>query len=278
MESTVHIAVPVDRHLPLALPGRCRLFVSPPADGPTNMAIDEALLRRAQRTGETVYRLYSWSRPTVSLGRNQIAQGRYDLSLARAKGVDFVRRPTGGRAILHHREITYGVAAPVAAFGSLGESYRAINRLLVEALRLQGVEAREAEAPDRTPIPGMTPCFEAPAAGELVAGGRTGGRKLVGSAQVREGDAFLQHGSILVDDDQQLLAELGTRGPSMRPATLRELTGREVTVPEFSARFAAALTARGATPLTLTLEAPLLEEIDLLIRTRYGVADWTWRR
>jgi lipoyl(octanoyl) transferase len=242
------------------------------------MAIDEALLRHAQRTGETVYRLYSWSPPTVSLGRNQTAQGRYDLGLARARGVAFVRRPTGGRAILHHREITYSVAAPVAAFGSLGESYRAINRLLVEALRLQGVAAREAKAPDRTPIPGMTPCFEAPAAGELVAGGGRDGRKLVGSAQVREADAFLQHGSILVDDDQQLLAELGAPGPSMRPATLRDLTGRDVTVHEFAAGFAAALTARGAAPLTLTLDASLLEDVDLLIRTRYAVANWTWRR
>ena len=204
------------------------------------MAIDEALLRRAQRTGETVYRLYSWSPPTVSLGRNQTARGRYDLGLARARGVHFVRRPTGGRAILHHREITYSVAAPVAAFGTLGESYRAINRLLVEALRLHGVAAREAEAPERTPIPGTTPCFEAPAAGELVAGSGTGARKLVGSAQVREGDAFLQHGSILVDDDQQLLANLATREPSTSPATLRELTGREVTVHEFAAGLAAA--------------------------------------
>jgi lipoyl(octanoyl) transferase len=278
MESTAHAAVPFDRHLPLAIPRRCRLFASPPADGATNMAIDEALLRRAQRTGEAVYRLYSWSSPTVSLGRNQTAHGHYDLGLACARGVDFVRRPTGGRAILHHREITYSVAAPVAEFGSLGESYRAINRLLVEALRLHGVVAREAEAPDRTPIPGTTPCFEAPAAGELVAGGGTGGRKLVGSAQVREGDAFLQHGSILVDDDQQLLAELGARAPSMPPATLRELTGREVTVHEFAASLAAALTGLGAAPLTLTLDTSLLEEVDLLIRTRYAVADWTWRR
>jgi lipoyl(octanoyl) transferase len=242
------------------------------------MAIDEALLRRAQRTGETVYRLYSWSPPTVSLGRNQTARGRYDLGLARARGVHFVRRPTGGRAILHHREITYSVAAPVAAFGTLGESYRAINRLLVEALRLHGVAAREAEAPERTPIPGTTPCFEAPAAGELVAGSGTGARKLVGSAQIREGDAFLQHGSILVDDDQQLLANLATRGPSTPPATLRELTGREVTVHEFAAGLAAALTALGAAPLALTLDASLIQDVDLLIRTRYAVADWTWRR
>ena len=242
------------------------------------MAIDEALLRRAQRTGETLYRLYSWSHPTVSLGRNQTARGRYDLRLARARGIGFVRRPTGGRAILHHREITYSVAAPVAAFGSLRESYREINRLLVEALRLHGVEAREAHAPDRTPVPGMAPCFEAPVAGELVAGEGMGGRKLVGSAQVREGDAFLQHGSILIDDDQHLLAELASREPSMRPATLRELTGHEVTVDGFAAGLAAALNARGVAPLTLTLDDSLHDEAELLVRTRYGVADWTWRR
>ena len=242
------------------------------------MAIDEALLRRAQHTGETLYRVYSWSTPTVSLGRNQTASGCYDLGLARARGIGFVRRPTGGRAILHHREITYSVAAPVAAFGSLRESYRAINRLLVEALRRHGVEAREADAPDRTPIPGMAPCFETPVAGELVAGGGPGGRKLVGSAQIREGDAFLQHGSILIDDDQHLLAELASRGPSMRPATLRELTGHEVTVHEFAAGFADALNARGDAPMMLRLEDSLLEEAELLVRTRYAVAGWTWRR
>ena len=242
------------------------------------MAIDEALLRHAQRAGETLYRVYSWSQPTVSLGRNQTARGRYDLRLARTRGIGFVRRPTGGRAILHDREITYSVAAPVATFGSLRESYRAINRLLVEALRHHGVAAREVDAPNRTPVPGMAPCFEAPVAGELVAGEGAEARKLVGSAQVREGDAFLQHGSILVDDDQQLLAELASRGPSMRPATLRELTGRDVTVHEFAEAFAAALNARGIAPLSLTLEDSRLEEVELLIRTRYAVPDWTWRR
>jgi lipoyl(octanoyl) transferase len=89
----------------------------------------------------------------------------------------------------------------VEAFGSLRESYRAINRLLLEALRTLGVDAREAQGSRRAPIPGLAPCFEAPVAGEVVAGGR----KLVGSAQVRDGDAFLQHGSILIDDDQHLL-------------------------------------------------------------------------
>lgn len=253
-----------------------RLLVSPPADGTTNMAIDEALLLRAGRTGETLLRVYAWTRPTVSLGRNQPARGCYDLGLARRRGIDFVRRPTGGRAILHHREITYSVAAPISAFGSLPESYRMINRLLLEALRSLGVDAREAEASSRAPAPSLAPCFDAPVAGELVAEGR----KLVGSAQVRDGGAFLQHGAILLDDDQHLLTELLVRRePTPSPATLRGLTGRVVTVEEFAGALAKAVAARhGLAPRALELEGPLLDDVRSLVRTRYDVADWTWRR
>jgi lipoate-protein ligase A len=240
------------------------------------MATDEALLLRARRTGETVYRVYGWSRPTVSLGRNQAARGRYDLELARARGIEFVRRPTGGRAILHHREITYSVTAPITAFHSPRESYRTINRLLLEALRALGVDARHAEPSGRAPVPSLAPCFEAPVEGELVADGR----KLVGSAQVRGGDAFLQHGSILVDDDQHLLTELvHARDSSPPPATLRALTGRLVTPQEFADALGRAAHAHhGTAPAPLEPDASLLEDVQSLIRTRYAVADWTWRR
>ena len=276
MESTTRLASLLPARLPASTAQVCRLLLSPPADGATNMATDEALLLRACCTGETVYRVYGWSRPTVSLGRNQAARGGYDLELARASGIAFVRRPTGGRAILHHREITYSVAAPVAAFGSLRESYRAVNRLLLEALRTLGVDAREASRSSRAPVPGLAPCFEAPVAGEVVAGDR----KLIGSAQVRDGDAFLQHGSILVDDDQQLLtALLHARDPSPPPATLRTLTGRAVTTHEFADALAHALRAYyGVAPDPLGLEPSLLDDVQSLVRTRYAVADWTWRR
>src|SRR5215210_4848764 len=86
-----------------------RTLVSGPADGVENMAIDDALLDRARGSGECVIRLYEWARPTLSLGRNQAARGQYDLARARELGIDFVRRPTGGRAVLHHREVTYSV-------------------------------------------------------------------------------------------------------------------------------------------------------------------------
>ena len=240
------------------------------------MAIDEALLWRARQSGETLFRVYSWTRPTISLGRNQPARGSYDLDLAAGRGIDFVRRPTGGRAILHHREITYSIAAPIAAFGSLPESYRAINRLLLEALRTLGVCAEEATSSSRAPVPSLAPCFDAPVAGELVAEGR----KLVGSAQVRDGGAFLQHGSVLVDDDQHVLSELLVAAePVSPPATLRALTGRAVTVGEFASALAAAIGGVGGwAPRTLEADDALLDDVRTLVRTRYADAGWTWRR
>jgi lipoate-protein ligase A len=240
------------------------------------MAVDEALVRRVRRTSETVFRVYAWRNPTVSLGRNQPGRGCYDLDLAAARGIEFVRRPTGGRAILHYREITYAVAAPVSAYGSLPESYRTINRLLLEALRALGVDAREAQSPARVPAPSIAPCFDVPVSGELVADGR----KLVGSAQVRDGDAFLQHGSILLEDDQHLLSELLVhREVSPAPATLRELTGRLVTVREFADALSASVAIHdGGSPRIMELDDPLLDDVRSLIRTRYALADWTWRR
>jgi lipoyl(octanoyl) transferase len=256
--------------------GVARLLLSVPADGATNMAVDEALLRRASRTGDVLYRVYAWAPPTVSLGRNQPAQGCYDLELARARGIEFVRRPTGGRAILHHREITYSVAAPIGAYGSLPESYHAINRLLVEALRTLGVDAHEAESSSRAPAPSIAPCFDSPVSGELVAGGR----KLVGSAQVRDGHAFLQHGSILLEDDQRELTQLLVRPEtSTPPATVRGLIGRSITLNEFADALAGAVGAHdGQPPHIMELDDLLQDEVRTLIRTRYALADWTWRR
>src|SRR5439155_15677346 len=99
-----------------------RLFHSAPAGGADNMALDEALMSYARDTGHWVLRVYSWSTPTLSLGRNQAARGGYDLSRLAEQGIAVVRRPTGGRAILHDREVTYSVAGPVDDAGDLRES------------------------------------------------------------------------------------------------------------------------------------------------------------
>lgn len=189
------------------------------------MARDLALLARAQSSGEAVFSIYSWERPTLSLGRNQPAVGRYDPGKIRAAGIDVVRRPTGGRAILHHREITYSVTASIEG-ATLSEAYSRINRILQLGLSRLGVLVEAAAGCGRSEAPSVRPCFETPAKGELIAGGA----KLVGSAQLRENGALLQHGSILVDDDQSSLLDLSLAPIAgrqwMPPASLHSLLGR----------------------------------------------------
>jgi lipoate-protein ligase A len=240
------------------------------------MALDVALMDRAAESGESVLRIYQWARPTLSLGRNQAARGRYDLQRAAEHGLDFVRRPTGGRALLHHREVTYSVTAPLRVGLSLRESYARINRLLIEGLRRLGVDVRVAAPEGRELPPGDAPCFETPSAGELV----LDGRKLVGSAQWRDERALLQHGSILIDDDQALVASL-LREPVAAPpppATLRAAMGRAPDADEVAgAIFDAARTLEDARARPLAVDAALMMAVE---RARAHFADdaWTWRR
>ena len=239
------------------------------------MALDHALMARARSTGESVLRVYSWAQPTLSLGRNQLARGVYADDVLAARGIGVVRRPTGGRALLHHREITYSVTAPVTA-DDLSTAYQGINALLGGALARLGVPVEVARRTHRAMPPGALPCFAEPAPGELV----VGGRKLVGSAQWRDAGALLQHGSILVDDDQVLLPslmrEVGTPAPP--PATLREILGREPEVREVADTLFATVSAE------LDSDACRLPdgEVDALDRAtlleHYESSAWTWRR
>lgn len=190
---------------------RIRRIDHPAADGARNMAVDHALMDVA-RDGGVALRFYRWDPPCLSLGRNQAVRGRYDLDAAERKGIGVVRRPTGGRAVYHHRELTYAVVAPADLWGGLRESYRRVNRALLRGLAALGAEVDEAESGPEggTPGPGRRACFRDPLPGEIVAAGR----KLVGSAQWRRDGALLQHGSLLLHDDQGTVDELRSDGRS----------------------------------------------------------------
>jgi lipoyl(octanoyl) transferase len=267
------------------------VLVSSAALGADNMALDHALLRRAAATGEAVLRVYSWKTPTLSFGRHQPALGSYDQAAIRQAGLDVVRRPTGGRAVLHHREVTYSVTAPLINRGSvLGrmrtrDLYTAINLLLVDALRRLGVPAdlappaRQDAAPSRAPRPNENPCFDVAVEGEVV----VSGRKLVGSAQWRDPDAMLQHGSLLIADDQSLLATLGVAPVAPVPvATLGQLLGRSPSVAEVAAALREALDdnlrhTRGELSADYPDDAAT-RGAAAEFRTQYAGEAWTWRR
>jgi lipoate-protein ligase A len=253
-----------------------RLLVTPPASGAENMALDEALMDRARQTGEWVLRVYSWNAPTISLGRNQSARGRYDLDRFSELGLDVVRRPTGGRAILHDREITYSVTAPVRDAGDLRESYDRINRLLLAGLHSLGVAATVATPATRGVAPGMAPCFDEPSTGELT----LDGRKLAGSAQWRSEDALLQHGSILVADDQSVLATLalGEARGIPAPATLTDALGAAPLLADVASALADAVrTLEDGNAQPLLLDDELRARASALV-VRYVDDAWTWRR
>jgi lipoyl(octanoyl) transferase len=157
------------------------------------MALDHALLESVQAGSAPILRFYRWEVPTLSFGRNQPACGFYPRD-----GRATVRRPTGGMAVLHDREVTYGIALPAARLGGPRATYAAVNRALLAGLRELGVDAALAPGRKRSAFGAVQPCFAEAAEGEVVAGGK----KLVGSAQRYERHAILQHGSILLANDQ----------------------------------------------------------------------------
>lgn len=176
-----------------------RLILDQPAPGAWNMAVDEVLLEGvAAGKAPPTLRFYRWKPACLSLGYFQ-SFAVVDPASCGALGIDVVRRPTGGRAILHDCELTYSMALPASVLGydrGILPSYHRISRALRAGLAELGVAttvAPEAAAPttaEHGPI-----CFDRPSAHEIL----LQGRKLVGSAQVRRSDALLQHGSILIE-------------------------------------------------------------------------------
>ncbi|MCR4397415.1 MAG: lipoate--protein ligase family protein [Firmicutes bacterium] len=215
---------------------RWRLIIDGGARGAWNMAVDEAILLSHAR-GDTppTLRLYEWRPPAVSVGYFQDMAGQIDLEACVRLGVEWVRRPTGGRAVLHEDEVTYSVTASERILGgSVLETYLELSKGLVEGLRLLGAQAEVAPGGPSGDARSAA-CFDAPSWYEIVCGGR----KVVGSAQTRHSGVMLQHGSIPLRFDvsravavlqvgsdrarQRLAASLGRKA-----AGLEEVLGRRV--------------------------------------------------
>lgn len=254
-----------------------------------NMAVDEALLE-AVAAGESrpVLRFYGWQPACLSLGIAQSWQ-EVDLERCAALGWDVVRRPTGGRAILHVDELTYSVCAPKEeerVRGSILESYQRLSQGLVRGLRLMGLVPEQAVG-DRQERGAAGPaCFDDPADYEIT----IGGRKLVGSAQMRKRGVVLQHGTLPLYGDIARISEgLRVEIAGERAAIHRRLHERATTVEASLGRRiefdeAAAFMQQGfAEALNLRfVEEPLtaqeLARAGELRREKYGTAGWTQRR
>lgn len=174
--------------------------------GAENMQIDSDLLDFAikNKLAEPIFRLYAWSPACVSLGRNQNDEF-LDMELLKSKNIDVVRRLTGGRALLHDKEVTYSYICPVAALEngqSVVASYKEISQILIDGFKKLGIEL---EFPQNKKInTKQAYCMSISTGADL----SYEGKKLVGSAQLRKEGYILQHGSILFDYDKELIEEV----------------------------------------------------------------------
>ena len=273
-----------------------RLLKTGLADGATNMAIDEAILWAvAEGKSPPTLRLYGWEPPCLSIGYSQSMEGDVDVDRCRGAGIDFVRRPTGGRSILHADELTYSVVAPQTeprVAGGVIESYRRLSAGLVTGLRALGVEANLALMPSPPrPRRGVgeraksAACFDAPSSYEIT----VSGRKLVGSAQVRKKGVVLQHGSLPLEGDiarifdflwmsseerrEELKQALRARATSLELVLGHSVPFEEV-ARHLAAGFAQALNLRLIPGQLSQHELALVEK---LRREKYATREWNFR-
>lgn len=259
----------------MTTPGLEGFWLDPaPRPGFQNMAIDHAMFDLSEQTGAHLWRLYRWDPCCLSFGRHEPARQRYRLDVIAAEQLACVRRPTGGRAVWHARELTYAVAAPTSQYGSLRLAYRAIHDILAQAVRILG--GNPALAADRTtPGLGSGPCFAAAVGGEVL----VAGKKVVGSAQRRGERSLLQHGSMLLGDDQSMVRRLHVAESVGEPpeAPLGALLGRPV---DFAAAAAAVVQVLAAGRLQAMDDGGPNEVLRRAERhyDTYQSDAWTWNR
>ena len=234
-----------------------------------NMALDEALLESMAKAGcdSAILRLYQWARPTLSLGYFQRAVEREGHGPSR--NCDLIRRPSGGGAILHDRELTYSLALPavIAKTRPATQWYLDVHHALIAAIgELTSAQATLCDNPTRLPA-NQEPflCFQRRASGDVL----YGEHKIAGSAQRRQRDAILQHGSVLLQHSQH--------APQL-PGIV-DLTTAKLDLESLAQSF----THEIATGLELSLQASLPSDVEnvtaeQLQSEKYGDEGWTLRR
>lgn len=250
-----------------------RFLDSGPAPGPRQMAIDEALLEAvAHGRSPPLLRLFAFQPLCLSLGRFQAARGRWGAEAR--DGLDLVRRPTGGRAVLHYDDLCYAVIASTDdpnVGGGIRDSYCRIAQALSRALALLGAPEVHFSAAHGGNGPALRGCFASCGPFELT----VKGAKVLGNAQVRRGPALLQQGSLRLErDPQRERLLLDGSGPS-----LSDLLGRRVGYEEA----AAALRRAFADAFNITLEGSALSRDEMaraaaLEHDKYANPRWTWQR
>ncbi len=267
-------------------PATWRLINTGVSDGAANMAIDEAIMRSvAEGRSPPTLRFYGWDPPCVSVGYSQSVRKEIDLDRCRERGYTLVRRPTGGRAILHIDELTYSVVAPqgeARVAGDIITSYRRLSLGLVEGLRtLHGGVVQADRMDSDGGLEKSAACFDVPSHYEVTAYGR----KLVGSAQVRRNGVVLQHGALPLEGDVSRLVDVlalqepdrvALRGKLLeRAIALDEVVGRVVPFDEAAEALAQGFRSALNLEFTLGKLSSFEREAAEGLMSRYTGDEWT---
>ena len=262
-----------------------RLILSDPQPGKMNMAVDSAILEAVEQgAAQTTLRLYDWSPPCLSIGYNQ-AFSDIDLQHLKSFGWDIVRRPTGGRAILHIDELTYSVIGPKTdphLRGSLMDSYRQISRALYQALLSLGLSVEIHTG--KNPLAHHQPiCFENPSDFEIT----VNGKKIIGSAQARKKEGILQHGSLPLSGNLARITEVlaysteNDRAEAKKillekAATASSESGQEISWEKAALAFRKAFTeVLNLDLVEKNLSSWELERARYLADNQFGSSEWT---
>ena len=260
-----------------------------------NMALDEALLDwHSEGLIPPVIRFYEWEPATLSIGYFQQAKRDINLDAVREQGLGFVRRPTGGRAVLHEHELTYSVIVTESYPNmpeSVTEAYRVLSEGILQGFHNLGMDAyfsvpdtEEKRADLKSPKSAV--CFDAPSWYELV----VEGKKIAGSAQTRQKGVILQHGAILLDLDQEKLLSVFNfsseeaknrmrRKLPEKAVAINSLVKEPVTVEQcvtaFRDGFAKSLQIE-LKPFTLSEEQ--LDYVQALEEKKYASDEWNFKK
>ncbi|MGY4690260.1 lipoate--protein ligase family protein [Salibacterium sp. K-3] len=260
-----------------------------------NMAMDEMLLQwHSEGNIPPVVRFYGWNPATLSIGYFQKVHKDINLEAVQQHGLGFVRRPTGGRGVLHDKELTYSVIVSEdhpEMPATVTEAYRVISEGILEGFRNLGLSAdfsipRTKEEEEALKHPRSAVCFDAPSWYELV----VEGRKIAGSAQTRQKGVILQHGSILLDLDEDKLFDLFQypservrermqKGFKKKAAAINELTDAPITMESvskaFHEGFAEGLNVNWKPYILSTEEDAAVRK---LAEEKYDTEAWNYRR
>lgn len=265
-----------------------RLIDSGANDAAFNMALDEAIALRVRRDGAPpTLRLYRWSHPSVSIGCFQRTRD-LDIDGCRANNVHIVRRPTGGRAVLHGNDLTYSFATQTTTglfSKGLFDSYEKISVAFRRALAMHGIVSRVELARRKSPSPSgrahhqKSPfCFRSVSYAEI----SFENTKIIGSAQKRWPDGLLQQGAIPLSIDTYLLSRVFA--PSVVEAIESHMMGLEQIIPSLSVdalKHSIRTAFEETFHVAFVISSPSLEEIAVaedLMAEKYLNDSWTWMR